>query len=309
MLPIRVEGTDFGYVDNDTASLPAIVTVKLLLPENLRISARSGSSLTLEWDQVNGADGYEVRHVVEGASATCGEVADITVSGLEHRFSPLNDSTSYLLCVRATLTEYPDATSDWASATSSTHAAPPPAPAFVIRGSVSPDRCLTGGSVTVGWKVTGGSGSVVVKIGSRTVTGGSEPIACKSSAGSQSLTLTATATGPPEQEDTDTVSWTVDARSGWDCLTVQALSTNTNWRDDCASTTAANLWTALSGRNVCALWSWDGTQWQRYAIRDGILVPGSTDFTINAGGSLWLSRCTSDGEAESGPTGPPPLSS
>jgi hypothetical protein len=134
----RGNRAQFGYVDIDTASEVVTVTVKLRPPGNPRVPTRTDQSLTLEWDKVDGADGYDVRRIRSTDSSTCDSTAEeqTTLTGsppkLSHRFAiGVNASTTYLLCVRATLAQYPQATSEWASTTGATNAPrvdPPPQP-------------------------------------------------------------------------------------------------------------------------------------------------------------------------------------
>ena len=51
-------------------------------------------------------------------------------------------------------------------------------------------------------------------------------------------------------------------------------------------TTASALLAALDG--VSTLLIWDGAKWLRYGIAGGMVVPGSTNASIERGAILWL---------------------
>ena len=108
------------------------VTVRFLAPANPRVATPGSSSLKFEWDEVDGADGYDVR-IRETTENNCKIEPDqkATATGLSSPFTGLKASTTYLLCVRATLAGHPDATSDWAPLSKMTAAqrvVPPPQP-------------------------------------------------------------------------------------------------------------------------------------------------------------------------------------
>ena len=130
----RDNRAQFGYVDNDTASEVVTVMVKLRPPGNPRVPTRTERSLTLRWDKVDAADGYDVRRIRSTDSSNCDSTAEekASVAVISHAFTTgLSASTKYLLCVRATLADYPEVTSDWASitgSTKSTRVTPPPMP-------------------------------------------------------------------------------------------------------------------------------------------------------------------------------------
>ncbi len=206
------------------------VSVSLkLVPPTLNPPSATSSAITLTWDEVDAADGYDVR-IVETTGTDCNVdpdqeymVGEMTMSQL---FRGLSASTTHLLCVRATLSSNPDATSDWASVSRTTLSPPPP---------------------------------------------------------------------PKELES-----------PGVDCLTSRDTGVNIAWRTCCASTRAATLlsWLVAAGDSVVGVFKWDGSQWLRYARVDGMLVPGSTNFTISGGAVLWLDASTST--RADGPWTPPP---
>ena len=132
-IPIKETDTDFGYSDDETASDVVSVTVKMSRPANPDVTGRSTTSLTLVWVEVDAADGYDVRYdvrIIETARIDCEAPPDEEemVRGSPYTFTGLSASTAYLLCVRATLSSNPDATSNWASISRTTQAPPQPQP-------------------------------------------------------------------------------------------------------------------------------------------------------------------------------------
>ena len=132
-LPIKETDTDFGYSDDETASDVVSVTVKMSRPANPDVTGRSTTSLTLVWVEVDAADGYDVRYdvrIIETARIDCEAPPDEEemVRGSPYTFTGLSASTAYLLCVRATLSSNPDASSNWASISRTTQAPPQPQP-------------------------------------------------------------------------------------------------------------------------------------------------------------------------------------
>lgn len=113
------------------ASDDVTVTVRFPRPSNPRVTARGAQSITFTWDPVRGADGYDVR-IRRTTDQDCKAQPDQEhpVSGQPRALSGLNPSTTYLLCVRATLAGHPKATSDWAptSGTTTARSVSPPQP-------------------------------------------------------------------------------------------------------------------------------------------------------------------------------------
>lgn len=122
-LPVRQGAVTFGYVDDDTASEQVTITVRLSKPA-LRVTAGTGS-VALHWDEVIGADGYDVR-LRRTTDSNCEASADQEASKNQedrsHTFGGLTASTSYLVCARATVAANSDATSDWRKLFKSTSA-------------------------------------------------------------------------------------------------------------------------------------------------------------------------------------------
>ena len=97
-------------------SAPGIIVVTTPLPQldpptGLTTSGVTTSAVTLSWDAVNGAEGYEVKRTLATTPIP-------PSSSLSHRFTGLSASTSYTFYVRATSTIQPDST--WAARSQTT---------------------------------------------------------------------------------------------------------------------------------------------------------------------------------------------
>ena len=93
-----------------TPSAMAEVPVQLSVPNNVRVTSRTADSMTLTWDSVSGADGYEVKRT-EGSGETTPQAASGATS---HPFTGLSANTQYKLYVRAKLSTNSALTSAWA---------------------------------------------------------------------------------------------------------------------------------------------------------------------------------------------------
>ncbi len=82
---------------------------------------------------------------------------------------------------------------------------------------------------------------------------------------------------------------------GLNCLTSRDTGVIIAWRTCCSPTQAATLlnWLVAADDSFVAVLKWDGSQWLRYARVHGMLVPGSTNFSISGGAVLWLDASTS----------------
>ena len=163
-LPLKQSPTDFGYTDEETASEEVSVTVQFPSPANLRITNLGTNSLTVAWDDVQGADGYEVR-IRATASSNCYQapLREFTTDQLSQPIAGLNASTSYLLCVRAVLSDHEAAGSDWTRRWATT-ATPPTDPTVVEPEEPTGLNCLTSRDtgVLIAWKRVCGSTTVSV---------------------------------------------------------------------------------------------------------------------------------------------------
>ena len=93
-----------------TPSAEIEVHLQLAAPNNVHVTSRTANSLTLAWDSVNGADGYEVKRT-EGNGETTPQAASGATS---HLFTDLSANTQYKLYVRAKLSTNSALTSAWA---------------------------------------------------------------------------------------------------------------------------------------------------------------------------------------------------
>ena len=113
-------------------------------PTNLSTSVTS-TSITLSWDAVDGATGYDVK---QGASGT--EIA--VSSGTSHTFSGLTADTEYTLYAR---TRSDHGVSDWSSLSATTA---PPAPSGLGASAIAD-------SLTLRWSIVDGASGYEVRQG------------------------------------------------------------------------------------------------------------------------------------------------
>ncbi|MYF82496.1 MAG: fibronectin type III domain-containing protein, partial [Chloroflexi bacterium] len=167
---------------------------KLAAPTGLSVTAEV-TKLTLGWQLVSGATGYEVR--LDGGAET--KLGATTTS---HPFPGLTPSTKYGLEVRA----YTGADhSLWANIEGTTTAPE----VLVLTAAATPTSCETDGQVTVSWTVTGGSGSHTVSVDGSAQSGSSVQVVCQEAAGTQHVTVTATDATYRQLTATKTLSLTV----------------------------------------------------------------------------------------------------
>ena len=72
-----------------------------------------------------------------------------------------------------------------------------------------------------------------------------------------------------------------------DCLSAtNGFATYTCGTDSSAS----ELFGLVSGRGATAVHLWNGSDWVRYSVVDGAMVPGSSDFTVTDNDILYISN-------------------
>ena len=148
---------------SDWSSLSA--TTAPPAPSGLGASAIA-DSLTLRWNIVDGASGYEVRQGAEGVVTAVAAVArrhlevdlgtgvtmTATLSGVSHVFTELTANTDYTLYVRA---KNSGGTSEWSSLSATTA---PPAPSGL-------SAAATATTLTLSWSAVSGATGYDVKLG------------------------------------------------------------------------------------------------------------------------------------------------
>ena len=150
---VRTDGVCDVHMNDDKEVRVALK----LVPPTLNTPSATSNSITLTWDEVQAADGYDVRirrtsTIDCDASAVHEDDDDFMRSDLSYPFSGLSSSTTYLLCVRATLSSNPNATSNWASVSRTTLSAFQPEP---IKELDPPGvNCLTSRDtgVSIAWR-------------------------------------------------------------------------------------------------------------------------------------------------------------
>ena len=162
-------------------------------PSNLQVTATT-DSLTLSWGAAARATSYQVR-------INSGQAVRPNLPPLTHKFTGLSADQSYKLEVQAINR---GSSSHWVSVTRKTNPAP-----VMLEASVSPTSCETGGSVTVRWSVSGGSGSYRVTVGGTAQNTSPTTVTCEQTTGTQKIVVKATDTKHTTLSDSEDLSVTV----------------------------------------------------------------------------------------------------
>ena len=163
---------------------------------------------------------------------------------------------------------------------------------------------LSGATVQGSWSEIEGSGATTTSHTLDGLTNGSEYTvqvrAVSASGNGVESTVTATPTAPPRP--------TPPTPTGRACLDPNQFGVNTSWRQVCASTTASALTSILDDDGACGLWLWRDEMWVGYFRNsDGVLAPGSENFTIVAGDTLFVRSALRAVTARSSFPPPPPI--
>ena len=114
--------------------------------------------------------------------------------------------------------------------------------------------------------VTKGSGSATI-IASDAAEGGTADAV---------IAISAEAAAPVDEPDPEPA----------DGLSQTELNNFASWSGE-GSVSASELLAGISGAS--AVLFYDGDSWQRYGAVDGQVIPGSRDFTIRSGQTIWIS--------------------
>ena len=280
---------------------PLPMDCRLAAPTNLRVTSVSGTSATLTWNDVAPATGSKVR--LDGIAYNTDTLGDVN----SYVFDDLTPGTAHVLEVAssvaggdsafASLTLLAPPTLSTPSTTSSSitlswtdddNAAR--AEGYDVKRVASGSNCEADG-------VDGSTSSTSFSF-SQGVLAGTTYVICVRARNEHGTSAWASITArtitsvPPKVWDPASLN----------CLTSRNTGQFIAWKDCCSSTSAATLLGWL-GDPVVGVLRWDGSQWLRYAVVGGSLVPGSTNFTISAGATLWLLAASS---ARSAATFTPP---
>ena len=230
-------------------------------------SCQTGGSVSVYWYVSGGTTPYAVRvnGVLDSASprtVTCQSTAgtqSIVVSATDAGSPQLSDST----VVSLTVTE------------------PPPDPLDLFAWS-SPSSCQTGGSVSVYWYVSGGTSPYTVRVNGALDSASQRTVTCQSTAGTQSVAVSATDAGSPRLSDQQTVSLTVSAPP----LALSASVSPT---------------TCDRGSSVTVSWSVSGGTTPYTVTVDGVpdsASPRSVDCTSNSNSQTFVVLASDSGAVE-----------
>lgn len=175
-----------SWISRSEATLPLAPAE----PSSLQATATT-NSITLTWSSALRATGYQVR--LESGSAK-----SPSDPPRRHTFGGLNPDEQYKLYVRATNR---GGESDWVSIVGTTKPNP-----ISLSASVSPTSCESGESVTVQWRVSGGSGTYQVTVGGTAQNTSPTTVTCRQTAGTQTIAVVATDTKHTTLNDSESLS-------------------------------------------------------------------------------------------------------
>ena len=322
-------GVEHGHA-HGAASSPVSVPVGSTLFSLLLVSVTSNAA-TVSWTPLDTAQQYVAKSTRGANCDAAGEEETITLSSSDaaegasgaagttvtHSFSGLEPSTAYRLCVRAVRTiEGFVLYSKWTEKSATTE----PLPKLTVTVRPASVSCQTGSTVSISWRISGGTAPYAVKVGGVASSGTSKTVTCRSSAGTQTVTVSATDSSSPQLSGSATVTLTVTnpppppppPPDPITCLSGRKPGPAT-YSGGCNPVQASSLLSAVMRANsdICAIRRWrPGTDWVLYGVVDGRIVPGSVNYQIRIGDSLWLARCpsTSDGASGASSAEPPECS-
>ncbi len=195
---------------NGDASDPGTVAF-CLGPCEVRVSEISASGVRVDWEGLFDPAYFQEVRILENGGAVAnhgGRSIGITIpSSKIDKGKGLKAETTYRAEVRTWYTPK-SGWGAWAGVEFTTPAAPPPEP-LMLSVTPSATTCLTGGSVTVDWSVTGGSGKYEVSVDGDQQSGASAEVTCQATAGEQSVTVVAKDKEHATLTDTQTITLTV----------------------------------------------------------------------------------------------------
>ena len=302
---VRTIGSD--SIRSTWADTTAVTPAKLAAPSTRAVSSSdiTTNTITLRWSEVTDADGYEVKATTR---ANCNEQSETygtpnPKNATSHPFPGLTSSTSYRLCVRATLDAHSAATSAWASRPARTSTPPQPPPV-----TLPPPRptglatTSTADSLTFSWNAAaraasyevkrGASGTVATVSSERTYTFSGLTantsytlyVLAKNSGGRSAWASITARTSPLPP---------ITLQPPIDCLSSTTEGLSATYAGNCNSVWASSLLddVRVKNPNACGIWRLRGGTWpDKYGVSDNgrLVIPGSADYTINIGDFLWL---------------------
>ena len=285
-----------GWVEASatTKALPKLtVTVR-----PTRASCYTNGSVSISWAVSGGTARYAVK------------VGGVAVSGNRKTVTCQARAGTQTVTVSATDSSTPQRSGSAAVTLTVTNppVTPVTPPSLSLTVSVRPARC-PGATVKVDWRTSGGRGTPTVTVNGDSVSTSPTSLVCQPTAGRQSISVTA-------RDSTGTAGYSTSATvlappAPSSCLSGTAEGAATyGTGTSCGAVTASALLSVVQGANsdICAISHHRDGDWLRYGVASGgLVIPGSTDYTINPGNALWLSTCSSaSGGAGGASSGEPP---
>ena len=294
---LSIEGTgkagvysDYGSIGSYTIAgiLPAAVSAGLLPPEQLRNSNKTTSSVTLAWNGVSGATGYQVQWRKSGATAW----TNISAANTSVTISGLADDTMYEFQVRAINA---DSESGWSLLLSvkTDKVVVPPATPENFRNTAQ-----TTSAVTLAWNAVNGATGYQVQCRKSGTTAWTNI-----SSANTSVSISGLASDTMYEFQVRAIN--ADGESGWSSLlsvktdkAVVPPATPANLQSTSKTTDSITLaWNAVSGATGYQVqWKKSGeTAWTNIsAANTSVTISGLTDDT---GYEFQVRATNADGES------------
>ena len=142
--------------------------------------------------------------------------------------------------------------------------------------------------------VSGDGDSVLVAVGSGKTQRAFGGVATATfvTVGSGSSVVSATAHRTTDVEVIISTAGAADADAASEAVSLDCLSATNGFATYTCGTdsSASELFGLVSGRGASAIHLWNGSDWVRYSVVDGAMVPGSSDFTVTDNDILYISN-------------------
>ena len=186
LAPDQTYEIEVRAVNSNSDASEAGTAVACLGPCGVQVSGVTTSGLRMSWTAL------EPDILIHHVRVRSGERVLANGYGSHRPYKTMSNlklagETTYIAEVRL-LSSARGGYTGWVGTTFTTPAAPKPTPLSL---SVTPSKtsCLTGGTVTLNWSVTGGSGKYEVSVDGKKQSGNSATVTCQATAGDQPVTV------------------------------------------------------------------------------------------------------------------------
>ncbi len=201
-LPSADTAYKLGVAAKHGDQMSAFATLTLLKPpSSITRSTTAHNSVKYTWTDGNSTGSATAAEVKIGAAGTK-KTADSTTY---HTFKDLTANEEYTFYFRLKNNQGPSA---WRTETVTT----PPLPRLTVSVSPRSASCYTGGSVSISWTISNGTAPYAVRVNGVNASGSRKTVTCQSTAGTQTVSVTATDASTPRRSGSASVSLTVTNR-------------------------------------------------------------------------------------------------